>query len=50
MHSVFEGIALGLAGDFTSTINLAIAIIIHKPPEAITLGVNINKNFYLKGA
>jgi zinc transporter 1/2/3 len=48
MHSIFEGIALGLTSDFTSTINLVIAIIMHKPAEAITLGVSINKNFVMK--
>lgn len=48
MHSIFEGIALGLTTDMPATVNLVIAIIMHKPPEALTLGSSINRNFVLK--
>ena len=48
MHSVFEGIALGLTSDFSATINIMIALILHKPAAAISLGVSITKNFVEK--
>ena len=45
MHSVFEGIALGLTKETSATINIMLALILHKPAAAISLGVSISKNF-----
>lgn len=45
MHALFEGIALGLTKDFAATINIMLALILHKPAAALSLGVSITKNF-----
>lgn len=44
-HAVFEGIALGLTNDLTGTINIMLGLLIHKSPEAISLGISLSKNF-----
>jgi zinc transporter 1/2/3 len=46
-HAIFEGIALGLTNDMSATINIMMAILFHKGPEAISLGVSLSKNFKL---
>lgn len=48
MHSVFEGIALGLTKETSATINIMVALLLHKPAAAISLGVSISKNFVQK--
>ena len=45
MHALFEGIALGLTNEFSATINIMIALLLHKPAAALSLGVSITKNF-----
>ena len=45
MHALFEGIALGLTKEFAATINIMLALILHKPAAALSLGVSITKNF-----
>ena len=48
MHSIFEGIALGLTKEFSATINIMLALILHKPAAAMSLGVSLTKNFVEK--
>ena len=48
MHATFEGIALGLTNEFSATINIMLALLLHKPAEAMILGVSISKNFIQK--
>jgi hypothetical protein len=42
---MFEGIALGLTGDLASTINIMLALVIHKSAASMSLGISIFKNF-----
>lgn len=42
---MFEGIALGLANEISATINILLGLLIHKSPEAISLGISLSKNF-----
>lgn len=44
-HAVFEGIALGLQKTTQSTVNIVIAIAIHKAAAGLSLGIALNKNF-----
>jgi len=44
-HAMFEGIALGLTGDLASTINIMLALVIHKSAASMSLGISIFKNF-----
>jgi len=39
IHALFEGIVLGLQSELKSTISIAVAILFHKPVEALTLGI-----------
>ena len=48
MHAIFEGVALGLTKDFSATINIMLALLMHKPASAMSLGVSISKNFVAK--
>lgn len=41
VHSIFEGIAIGLQNNFSSTLKIAIAVMIHKLPAALALGINM---------
>ena len=45
VHSIFEGMALGLTKDFNDTLNIAIAIVIHKGAAASSLGISLVKTF-----
>ena len=45
MHALFEGIALGLTKELSATINIMLALALHKPAAALSLGVSITKNF-----
>ena len=44
-HALFEGIALGLTRDFSATINIMLALCIHKTAASMSLGISISKNF-----
>jgi solute carrier family 39 (zinc transporter), member 1/2/3 len=44
-HAIFEGIALGLTNDLASTINIILALVIHKSAASMSLGISIFKNF-----
>ena len=45
VHSIFEGLALGLATDMQSTVNMVIAICIHKGAAGTSLGISLVKTF-----
>ena len=45
MHSVFEGIALGLEKKLPNVINIVIAITLHKWAASMSLGISLNKTF-----
>jgi len=45
VHSIFEGLALGLAADWASVLNMVIAIIIHKGAASSSLGISLVKTF-----
>ena len=45
VHSVFEGLALGMAKDMTSTLDMVIAICIHKGAAGTSLGISLVKTF-----
>lgn len=45
IHSIFEGIALGLQPDMTTTLEMVIAIGVHKGAAATSLGICLVKNF-----
>ena len=41
VHTVFEGLALGLMKDFKPFLNLLISILIHKFAEAMSISVSM---------
>jgi zinc transporter ZupT len=43
-HSIIEGITLGLQSDSKAFIKLGIAVIIHKIPESLVVGIESKKN------
>ena len=45
MHAIFEGIALGLTNDFSATLNIMIALLLHKPAASLSLGASLTKSF-----
>lgn len=45
VHSIFEGLALGLTPDLASTLNIVAAIIIHKGAASSSLGISLVKTF-----
>ncbi len=45
MHSIFEGIALGLEAKTGSVVNILIAISLHKWAASMSLGISLNKTF-----
>lgn len=45
VHSIFEGLALGLQTDISSVLNIVIAICIHKGAAASSLGISLVKTF-----
>lgn len=45
VHATFEGIALGLQPDFINTMDIVIAILVHKGAAASALGISLVKNF-----
>lgn len=46
VHSIFEGMALGLATTESATINMLIAIVIHKGAAGSSLGISLVKTFH----
>ena len=44
-HAIFEGIALGLTKELGATMNIMLALIIHKTAASMSLGISIVKNF-----
>jgi zinc transporter 1/2/3 len=45
VHSIFEGLALGLQPDLASVVNMVIAILIHKGAASSSLGISLVKTF-----
>jgi zinc transporter 1/2/3 len=45
VHAAFEGLALGVEGDFTNTVNIVIAILIHKGAAGLSMGISLAKSF-----
>lgn len=45
VHSIFEGIALGLTSDLAASINLIIGLCCHKGPASMSLGISLSKRF-----
>ena len=45
VHALFEGLALGLCKNFKDTLNIVIAIGIHKAAAASSLGISLVKTF-----
>jgi len=45
VHSLFEGIALGLGNDMDSVLLLTIAIVMHKAAEGMVMGTSLVKAF-----
>ena len=45
IHSMFEGMALGLSATEASAFNMAVAICIHKAAAGLSLGISLVKGF-----
>ena len=45
VHSIFEGLALGLSKNESEVLNMAIAIIAHKGAAGLSLGISLIKTF-----
>ena len=45
VHSIFEGLAVGLATEMKDCVNMVIAIVIHKEAAGISLGISLVKTF-----
>lgn len=45
VHAAFEGLALGVEGDLANTINIVIAILIHKGAAGLSMGISLAKSF-----
>ena len=45
VHSIFEGLALGIETDLNSLINIVIAILVHKGAASCSLGISLVKTF-----
>lgn len=45
IHSIFEGLALGMSENFQGTLLFSIAICMHKGAAAISLGISLTKTF-----
>ena len=45
VHSVFEGLAVGLATDMKTCVNMVIAIVVHKEAAGLSLGISLVKTF-----
>lgn len=45
VHATFEGLSLGMSGDFDSTLIFATAIFLHKGAAGMSLGISMQKTF-----
>lgn len=45
VHSIFEGLAVGLAPTLSATLTLVIAIVVHKGAAAAALGISLVKTY-----
>ena len=45
VHSVFEGLALGLSKEESDVVNMVIAICVHKGAAGSSLGISLVKTF-----
>eukprot|EP00356_Strombidium_inclinatum_P012266 CAMPEP_0170502182 /NCGR_PEP_ID=MMETSP0208-20121228/40692_1 /TAXON_ID=197538 /ORGANISM="Strombidium inclinatum, Strain S3" /LENGTH=120 /DNA_ID=CAMNT_0010781103 /DNA_START=420 /DNA_END=779 /DNA_ORIENTATION=+ len=45
VHSIFEGISVGLSNNLESTLMMAIAIVLHKGAAGMSLGISMVKTF-----
>lgn len=45
IHSLFEGLSLGLGKDAKSTFVMAVAIFLHKGAAGMSLGISMQKTF-----
>jgi zinc transporter 1/2/3 len=45
VHSIFEGLALGLETNLTNAIDLMVAILLHKFAEALSLSISLGRAF-----
>ena len=45
VHSVFEGLSLGIERGFDKVMIYAIAIVLHKGAAGMSLGISMNKAF-----
>lgn len=45
VHSVFEGLSLGIEKDFDKVLMYAIAIVLHKGAAGMSLGISMNQAF-----
>ena len=45
VHATFEGLACGLQNKWTYTMQMVIAIVVHKGAAASALGISLVKNF-----
>jgi len=45
VHSVFEGISVGMCEDFDKTVVFTLAIVLHKGAAGMSLGISMNKTF-----
>jgi zinc transporter 1/2/3 len=45
VHAIFEGLALGLSDTYSQTLNIVIAILIHKGAASSSLGISLVKAF-----
>jgi len=44
-HAIFEGIALGLSPDTSAVINIMLALLCHKGPASMSLGIALSRKF-----
>jgi len=44
-HALLAGLAMGLASNYQAAVNIVIALVTHKVPASISLGVSLAKNF-----
>lgn len=45
VHATFEGIALGLQTNLLSTLNIVLAVLVHKGAASSALGISLVKTF-----
>ena len=45
IHSIFEGLAVGISDDLTDVLIMGLAIFLHKGAAAMSLGISMAKTF-----